>query len=183
MKSKLHGNARDLSNQRFNRLIAVRPTKKRSGNSVVWKCLCDCGKIVFVGAGSLTTGHTKSCGCLNTERRREAARALAKRAVGENNTNWKGGRRTYHGYIYIKKRDHPYAKHGGYVAEHRLIMEGILGRYLKPEEVVHHEDGNLANNKPSNLKLFKNAAAHQRYHGKKRGGINPARAVYERSKA
>lgn len=30
--------------------------------------------------------------------------------------------------------------------EHRLIMEEYLGRKLRPDEVVHHKDGNKQNN-------------------------------------
>ena len=35
----------------------------------LWQCLCDCGKIVLVNRCSLTTGNTKSCGCLEQETR------------------------------------------------------------------------------------------------------------------
>ena len=52
---------------RFGRLIAIRPTEKRSARAVVWECLCDCGKTVFVRTTSLTSGHTTSCGCVKQE--------------------------------------------------------------------------------------------------------------------
>lgn len=32
-----------------------------------WKCRCECGKIVSVMRGALTSGNSKSCGCLNLE--------------------------------------------------------------------------------------------------------------------
>ena len=32
----------------------------------MWLCQCDCGKEVIVRGASLTTGNTKSCGCLTT---------------------------------------------------------------------------------------------------------------------
>lgn len=59
---------RDLTNQRFGRLIALGLTEKRVGGSVVWECHCDCGNTVFVSSGNLTAGHTTSCGCLLRER-------------------------------------------------------------------------------------------------------------------
>lgn len=33
----------------------------------MWKCLCSCGNYTAVPSGSLTSGKTKSCGCLKLE--------------------------------------------------------------------------------------------------------------------
>lgn len=83
---------------------------------------------------------------------------------GEDNPNWKGGRVIIRRYIYIYKPKHPFAKKSGYVLEHRLVMEKYLGRYLKPNEVVHHINGILHDNRLENLKLFCNNAEHTKYH-------------------
>ena len=48
--------------------------------------------------------------------------------------------------------------------EHRVMAERILGRPLRPGEVVHHEDGNVKNNDPRNLFVFPSQAEHARYH-------------------
>lgn len=65
------------------------------------------------------------------------------------------------GHLYKRTPGHPYGtKHGCYVAVHRLVMEQHLGRYLKPNEVVHHLDGNPANNKIENLELFESNSQH-----------------------
>ena len=41
-------------------------------------------------------------------------------------------------------------------------MEQQLGRYLEPEEVVDHIDGDTSNNELSNLRLFSSNAEHLR---------------------
>lgn len=67
------------------------------------------------------------------------------------------------GYILIYKPDHPYCNSTGYVREHRLVMEEYLGRYLTPEEVVHHINKNKQDNKIENLMLFSTHSKHVSY--------------------
>lgn len=64
------------------------------------------------------------------------------------------------GYLYIKDWKHPNCGKQGYVAIHRLIVEKKLNRYLTPEEVVHHIDGNPLNNSIENLQLFATHGEH-----------------------
>ncbi len=83
------------------------------------------------------------------------------RQVMENNPAWKGGRQIdKSGYVLILRKDHPHANNHGYVREHRLVMEGLIGRVLEPTEVVHHIDGNRGNNAPENLRLYSSNGAH-----------------------
>lgn len=60
--------AKDLSGQRFGKLMAIEPTEKRLNGSVVWRCVCDCGNECEVRSNSLIVGNTKSCGCLRRNR-------------------------------------------------------------------------------------------------------------------
>ena len=55
-------NSKDLTGQKFNSLLALRPTEKRVNQKVVWECLCDCGKIHYVHSANLINGSVKSCG-------------------------------------------------------------------------------------------------------------------------
>lgn len=62
---------KDITNERFGKLKAIRPTKQKRGNSTVWKCKCDCGNTCYVAIDCLNKGSTKSCGCNQTEQRKE----------------------------------------------------------------------------------------------------------------
>lgn len=57
---------RDLTGQRFGKLLVLSPTDKRVDNgSVVWLCKCDCGNIAEVSSRRLLRGKVRSCGCLS----------------------------------------------------------------------------------------------------------------------
>lgn len=60
---------KDLTNQRFGRLVALEMLEERWGDyqEVAWQCACDCGNVKPITRGQLTSGGTKSCGCLSTE--------------------------------------------------------------------------------------------------------------------
>ena len=60
---------KDLGGKRFGKLVVLNYTDKRSyrNRSVVWKCKCDCGEYTEVNTNDLSSGHTKSCGCLWSE--------------------------------------------------------------------------------------------------------------------
>lgn len=59
---------KDLTGQRFGRLVIVGPTEQRYGTYMVWECLCSCGVTIFRNTGLIKSGKLKSCGCLKAER-------------------------------------------------------------------------------------------------------------------
>ena len=89
---------------------------------------------------------------------------LRNKKGGIKSKRWKNGKyQDKVGYIHIYKPKHLDSK-DGYILEHRLIMEEMIGRRLKPEEVVHHKNKIKNDNKPKNLQLFENSSSHIRFH-------------------
>jgi hypothetical protein len=79
------------------------------------------------------------------------------------NTQLRGYHVDKHGYVSVRMPEHPQAKRwDGHVSVHRVVMEDRLGRYLTPDEVIDHRDGDTSNNHPDNLRLFPSNAEHLR---------------------
>lgn len=58
----------NLVGKRYGRLTVIELDEEKTKNgTLIWKCKCDCGKIVSASGGNLKYGHTKSCGCAMIE--------------------------------------------------------------------------------------------------------------------
>lgn len=57
---------RDLTGQRFGRLVAQRRVYRTIGKPA-WECTCDCGATAYPRADALLSGVSRSCGCLSVE--------------------------------------------------------------------------------------------------------------------
>lgn len=99
----------------------------------------------------------------NLEKRHSLATRKKISRPGKLNPNWKGGRvKTSDGYILLYRPGHPYCTRQGYVPEHRIAVEKMIGRFLKKKEQVHHL-GARDCNKPCMLMAFVNSKAHRRF--------------------
>ena len=58
---------RDRINERYGRLLVVSHAGKDYRNKHLWKCVCDCGNEKIVVSDNLSSGKSKSCGCLKKE--------------------------------------------------------------------------------------------------------------------
>ena len=88
---------------------------------------------------------------------------LPGKARPDRNAFWGGGRTVdKDGYVLCHFPSHPRATRGGYVREHRLVMEAELGRLLDADEVVDHRNGIVDDNRPSNLRVFPANSDHLR---------------------
>ena len=85
---------------------------------------------------------------------------------GSKNPIWKSDKKiSSYGYVLIRIENHPFRNSDGFVFEHRLIAEQYLltdensieingKRYLSPDFVVHHKDGNRQNNDINNPNIM-----------------------------
>ena len=88
-----------------------------------------------------------------------------KKVIGEKPHGYHTGRfQTPSGYYYVYRPEHPFSRKDGYIAEHRLIMEEAIGRYLEKYELVHHINHNRIDNRIENLELIDKL---QHYHHEK----------------
>lgn len=60
------------------------------------------------------------------------------------------------GYIYVRIDNY-------WIREHRYIVENFIGRKLKPNEVIHHINGNRKDNRIQNLMIFDSQAKHKSF--------------------
>lgn len=62
----IHKNCKDLSGQRFGKLVVLGATEARKNGQVVWKCKCDCGRTTVMATGQLKGNRMPSCGCVKS---------------------------------------------------------------------------------------------------------------------
>ena len=58
---------RDLTGERFGRLVVIELVGKTHYGQSAYKCKCDCGNETVSAYSNLTSGNTSSCGCKQKE--------------------------------------------------------------------------------------------------------------------
>lgn len=56
---------KDLTGQKFGKLTVLGYDQTKRKKQAYWWCQCECGRVVSIFAGSLSTGKTTACGCVN----------------------------------------------------------------------------------------------------------------------
>ena len=82
------------------------------------------------------------------------------------------------GYVAIYIPKHPHSTNDGYVMEHILVMEESIGRYLNPDEVVHHKNHIRTDNRIENLQLM-TFKEHARFHMNERWELKKGVKTYQ----
>ena len=66
-------NFKNIAGIRYGRLTAVKPASpaisKAGSVNYRWVCMCDCGAVKAIHSSALASGNSKSCGCLQAEKR------------------------------------------------------------------------------------------------------------------
>lgn len=58
-------NLRDLIGKKFGKLTIIKRVENDKNNRTQYLCKCDCGKEKIIRGSSITSGNTRSCGCLS----------------------------------------------------------------------------------------------------------------------
>ena len=61
------GRIKDITGERFGKLVAVKNVGVNKHKRALWLCKCDCGNECVVTSQELNKGDTQSCGCLHKE--------------------------------------------------------------------------------------------------------------------
>lgn len=93
---------KDITGERFGRLVVLSLSQQRLSGRVTWECKCDCGNDKLARSDHLVQGKVQSCGCYNVDYSKELHTKHGQSRTG-----------TYSSWIAMKERCN-YPKHVRY---------------------------------------------------------------------
>lgn len=148
-------NFKDLTGQKFGKLTAISPVFNEKTKKYSWICKCDCGNIKTILGTSLTSGNTRSCGCVKSFGERNIAQILQ-----ENNIN-------YIPQYYINIDEKRYYYDFAIVENNKVVKfiefdgpqhEGRISGWFTPERYEQLQQNDAVKNnyaKEKNIKLYR----------------------------
>lgn len=143
----------DRTGHRFGRLVAIKRSKKQTKNGGVfyWIYKCDCGTKVELPPSYVTSGDTKSCGCLKKEISSQTGKKNIKHGLS-NSRIWN----IHKGMLkrcFNKKHQafHNYGGRGIFVCKRWLKFENFVSDMGYPPS-SKHTLGRIDNNKEYSIK-------------------------------
>jgi hypothetical protein len=142
----------DLEGKIFGKLTVIKESKNEKGKKV-WLCKCECGNTHTASGSDLTSGHTRSCGCLRKESK-VGYQIFDEYVIGT----------TFNGDTFsISIQDYELIKHcnwftdkdGYFVTSVNNVRTSMTHMILNPSksEVIDHIDHDVSNNRRENLRV------------------------------
>lgn len=157
--------------EKYNFLTVIEKTNKRTKNgSIIFKCLCDCGKYIDVVSSNLLNNHTKSCGCyhdlISKERMlKNSKKYLQNKKPKQIIKNEIIEKEEYiimlcsNKEVLIDKEDYEKIKNKRWYSSNNYCSDNkglFLHRFImkaKKGQIVDHINGNKLDNRKSNLRF------------------------------
>lgn len=155
----------DLFGQRFGRLVVTEkvppPEHVAYKNTSYWLCLCDCGATTIVRRNCLTSGNTRSCGCLHIDQAKAVKRSNQYTIHGDIAIGTDASGREFivdaaevdrlQQFYWSVRANKPHyvrtAINGGEMSLHRYLVGA------QADEVVDHANHDPSDNRRSNLRI------------------------------
>lgn len=154
---------RDLTGNRYGKLLVVKKygnyyDRNGKNKDSLWQCQCDCGNQIVVRKSSLTSGCTRSCGCLRKYNEYDLS---GEYGIGytSRGTPFYFDLEDYElikNYCWIDRNGDVCSKVGDRVIDMHRVILNMAGR----EKVVDHKNGNGFDNRRNNIRIVTQSQNH-----------------------
>lgn len=156
---------KDLVGQSFGRLTVFEYCGTDKHQKRRWKCKCNCedGNVIEVTTSQLTTGSTKSCGCLQRERTSKANKKYNRYDLsGKYGIGYTGNGEEFYCDLedYDKIKDYCWENSNGYMItgdknnrSKNIIMHRLIMDCSENDTAVDHINHNRKDNRKINLRI------------------------------